>query len=268
MNALRTGVLVAVVAIFSMACTSTGGSQPSSRPSAPASVAPSVVVATARPTATPQPDRLTRPTPLPANVTCPSDHACLGPLQAGSHESESFRPAFTFTVPDGWANLEYSGGYFELVASDDPGDAILFYARPRPRNPDGSRVSGTFRTPKDVATWLAANPDLSTTAPKSVKVGRQSGVTIDVTTAPDTTQHASGCEVKACVDFFHGQDAAPTWQWDLGVASSERMRLYLLQTGDDLVAIAVDSLDGTTFDQLNERADAILDSVRFETVSG
>ncbi len=43
------------------------------------------------------------------------------------------------------------------------------------------------------------------------------------------------------------------------------MRIYLLDAGDDVVMIAVDSLDGTTFDALTKAADRILGSVKFDT---
>jgi hypothetical protein len=150
------------------------------------------------------------------------------------------------------------------VSSDSPGDAILFYARPRPRRPDGSPAPGSFRTPQDVASWLAANAALRTTPARSVEVGGLTGLAIDVEVAPEATEHPTWCEVTTCVEFLHGEDAAPTWQWDLAIVSSERMRLYLLDAGDQLVAIAVDSIDGTTFDDVTVRADAILGSVRFD----
>jgi hypothetical protein len=64
--------------------------------------------------------------------------------------------------------------------------------------------------------------------------------------------------------MFRGRDAAPTWEWDWGFGGPERQRLYLLSAKDGVVAIFVDSLDGTTFDALTRAADGILATVRFD----
>jgi hypothetical protein len=69
-----------------------------------------------------------------------------------------------------------------------------------------------------------------------------------------------------CVTIFKGVDpgAVKTWQWDWGTATSEAQRLYLLTTADGVVAIFVDSLDGTTFPALTATADSILATVKFD----
>ncbi len=89
---------------------------------------------------------------------------------------------------------------------------------------------------------------------------------MDITTAPGADSHTSDCPVQTCVAFFNGKDPSskPTWARDWGSVSSERQRLYLLTASDGIVAIVVESVDGTTFDAITKTADTILGSVVFD----
>ncbi|MEO8570963.1 MAG: hypothetical protein ABI553_04615 [Chloroflexota bacterium] len=89
---------------------------------------------------------------------------------------------------------------------------------------------------------------------------------MDLVLAPGTTSAEANCPVQVCVSLFKGVDPSTikTWTWDWGSVSSERQRLYLLTTTDGVVAIFVDSLDGTTFDTMTKAADTILATVRFD----
>ena len=252
-------------AVLLLSACATTGSAPSSAASAMPSASPaeSVAVATPKPTPTPFPTRLSREG-IPVEAICELDHPCFGLLEPGTHHSEHFAPGFEFTVPAGWVNFTQTGGFFDLGTVDAPGDNIRFQARPRPTKPNGSPVSGSFATPSAIATWLASNEALTTSPPAPVMVGGLPGVTLDLMVHPTATEHPTSCEVQTCVMVLKGQDEAPTWQWDLWIASSERIRLYLLETEEDMIAIAVDSLDGTTFDALTTAAEEILESVRFD----
>ena len=228
-----------------------------------AAPAESVAIATPKPTPTPYPTRLSR-AGIPVEASCGPEHPCFGLLEPGTHHSEHFAPGFGFTVPAGWVNFTQTGGHFDLGTVDAPGDSIRFLARPRPTKPDGSPVSGSFATPGAIAAWLASNEALTTTPAASVMVGGLPGEMLDVMVHPTASEHPTYCEVQTCVTFLKGQDEAPTWQWELGIASSERIRLYLLDTNEDMIAIAVDSLDGTTFDALTATAEDLLRSVTFD----
>ena len=262
MRVLRLSTLSFAVLLLA-ACGTTGSALPSGSAVPSASPAASVAIATPTPTPTPYPTRLSR-AGIPVEAICELDHPCFGLLEPGTHHSEHFAPAFEFTVPAGWVNFTQTGGYFDLGTVDAPGDSIRFLARPRPTKPDGSPVSGSFATPDAIAASLMSNEALTTTPAASVTVGGLPGVTLDLMVHPTASEHPTYCEVQTCVTFLKGQDEAPTWQWDLGIASSERIRLYLLETKDDMIAIAVDSLDGTTFDALTTTTEDILRSVRFD----
>jgi hypothetical protein len=228
-----------------------------------ASVAPSAASATGRPTPTSLPTAIPRPTDLPTDGSCDPDHTCLGLLDEGEHREDVFIPHFSFTTTDGWANLQHSGGSVDLHWLQHPGDAIYFFARPRASSTDGTLANIGKTTVQSLGAWIAANPDLQSTAPEPVTVGGLAGQRMDISLAPTADQPAGECPTPTCIGFLSGTDRA-TWAWDLGVANSEKVRLYLLDAGDDVIAIAADSLDGTTFEALTAEADQLLGSVTFD----
>lgn len=265
--------VVALIAL-TISIAGCGGTGASSAPSVPSPVAvassslstpPS---ATPKPTPTPLPTALARPTDIPTDGTCETGFTCLGLLAAGKHHTKVIQPGFAFTLPSaGWENLSDEGGVFALLPLDTPGDGIFFFVGPRPLKPDGSRVGGIQTTVKAFEAWLTTQPGIATTKPAAVSIGGLRGEQSDVTVAAGATDHPADCPTVACVTFMRGDDPSntPSWQWDWGVVSSERMRLYVLQEKDDLIAIVVDSLDGTTFEALTKAADQILASVRFDS---
>jgi hypothetical protein len=208
-----------------------------------------------------------RPVNLTVDGTCEPDHTCLGLLSPGKYHTQVLVPGFSFAIPEaGWENIGQAGGNFALLSTADPGDAILVFWQPRPTNADGSLAPGVKSTVADLGRWLEENKDLVLTNPANVTVGGLKGRRWDVQTAPTATNRDPGCPTMACITFLRGKDPSSqaTWQWDWGVATSERMRLYLLDGPTDVTAIVVDSLDGTTFDTLAAKADKILASVKFD----
>ena len=223
--------------------------------------------ATSKPTATPLPTAIPRRLDFPTDGTCEPDHTCLGVLEPGAHHSEVFTPGLAFTTAHaGWENLEQAGGAFDLTSITAPGDAITFFRGARAANRDGSPATSVEGSVAGLEAWLATNPALVTTVATPITIGGLKGQWSDVTISPNATDRGPDCPTTACVQFLHGRDPSskPTWVWEAGVASSERARLYLLDWKEDVVAILVDSLDGTTFDALTKEADAILASVAFD----
>ena len=55
--------------------------------------------------ASPEPSAATSASP---ELACPNPNGgdCLGEIPQGTHETTTFMPALTYTVPDGWANYE------------------------------------------------------------------------------------------------------------------------------------------------------------------
>jgi hypothetical protein len=254
------------------ACQASGGATPTTpaaslqSPSAvPAS--PSSVAITPRPTATPLPLAVPRPTDLPTDGTCESGHTCLGLLSAGTYHTKVFSPGFQFVMPTaGWENVADAGGDLGLLSIDSPGDAIFFFRQPRPANSDGAPVSGVETKVDAIATWVAGNPTFTVSPVTKVSIGGLDGKRMDLAIAPGVESHQTDCPVQVCVLLFRGRDPSskPTWEWDWGFAGPERQRLYLLSAKDGVVAIFVDSLDGTTFDALAKAADEILATMKFD----
>lgn len=261
-----------LIAFLLAACQPTSVSSPVS-PS-PAIAAPSLTtdasgsaVSTTAATPSPVPSAISRPTDIPTDGTCESPHSCLGLLTAGLHHTEIFRPGFAFTLPgSGWENLSDEGGVFGLLPIDSPGDTLVFFRQPKATASDGTAVFSVDISVDAIQRWLATNAALTVGPAKTISVGGLAGEQMDIAIAPNAGP-TPGCPVPACVSIFKGVDPATvkTWQWDWGTGTSERQRLSLLTTADGgVIAIFVDSLDGTTFDSLVKRADTILPSVRFD----
>lgn len=269
---VRRCALIVTAALWIVGCgaSSSGGASPGAGTPAASVVptatsAPSVAAATERPTPTPRPTAIARPTDLTTDGTCEEGHTCLGLLPPGAYRADVFQPHFGFsTTNDGWENLAETAGTLGLRWLAHPGDEISFLRAPRATKPDGTLDNIGESTVELLGSWLASNPDIQTTPAQPVTIGGLNGTATDVTLST-TANHSDGeCPTQTCVGLFRGSDRA-TWAWDWGAANGERMRIYLLDAGDDVVMIAVDSLDGTTFDALTKAADEILGSVTFDT---
>lgn len=250
-----TTTAIVLLALAGVACQAapTGGT---------ASVAPSLP---ASPSATPKPIGLPRPTDVPTDGTCEEGHACLGVLISGKdYSTTDFLPHVTFSVPDpGWENLVDSEGTFQLLPIATPGDGILFFREPKA---SGSGASSVGSTVGDLAAWVQGNPQLAVSTPEAVTIGGLAGLSMDIRLAADARNQDPSCPVQVCVPIFKGLDPTPPveWDWDWASAGTEAQRLYLVTATDGtVVAIFVDSLDGTSFDLLTPQAEVILKTVRF-----
>jgi hypothetical protein len=201
---------------------------------------------------------------VPTDGSCEEGLTCLGVLTGGTHHTEHFSPGFGFDMSsDRWVNFAENGGSFAFLSIDRPGDAILFFREPWPTKPDGVRAPSVASVVADLTDWLTTNPALVATKPQPVTIGGLAGTRMDLALAPGAENGDPSCPVQVCVNLFIGRSR--TWEWDWGFAGPERQRVYLLEAPDAVLAIFVDSLDGTTFDEMIVDADAILATVRFDT---
>ena len=232
-------------------------------PSAPA-VSPNAATS---PSASALPLSLPRPTDIPTDGTCKDEHVCLGLLAPGvTYHTQAFEPAMSFTVPSSdWENLVDAGYVFQLQWISEPGDAIVFFREPTALEPDGITSAKADATVAGLTDWLSSHPLLEVTPATSVTIGGLSGMSMDIRIAPGAVNRVPECPVQTCVVIFKGQDstAKPPWHWDWGSIDGETQRLYLLTASDGVIAIFVDSFDGTTFDALVQASDQILAGLTF-----
>jgi hypothetical protein len=154
------------------------------------------------------PDEATTTPPPPS---CPnpdggSANRCLGDLPPGTYTTTVFHPTLTYTVGEGWANMEDLPGNFLLVppggslagVNANTSDFIGVYTSVTPPLPCVERAaSPTITSPQAYVDWLRAQPQLATTDPTSVTVGGLTGLQVDVSLVAD-----QACSDPAIADAF------------------------------------------------------------------
>jgi hypothetical protein len=234
-------------------------------PPSSASASPSAAAtSTTRPTPEPLPTAFPRQNDIPTDGACEHGHPCLGLIKPGAYHSQLFVPGFSFTMPEaGWENVSMTPGEVGFFLLSAPGDEIVFFTQPKMTKTDGTLDLSAPVTVDGITGWFAAHPDLTVGPAMDVTVGGLHGKRMTVEAAPTSTAHyPPDCPVKTCVNLL--QARAPTWSWDWGTGSSEKQRMDVLAAKDGIVLIFVDSLDGTTYDDLVKKADAILATVTFD----
>lgn len=260
----RLSTLAVMLSLTLAACQSSpvGGS-----PSASSVASTQRAASTQSPTATALPLVAARPSDIPTDGTCEQGYDCLGLLKFGKrYQTKIFKPQITFSVPsNGWENLSEEGGAFELLPVNSPGDAIAFFMDPGATTPDGKPATGVGDTVSQLSSWLASNTLLHVTPAKAVTAGGLKGVTSDISIAAGATSHYGDCPIQTCVSIFRGVDPSKfqTWAWDWGSGGPETQRLYLLSSPDGVLALFIDSFDGTTFDAMTTAADQIIATLKF-----
>jgi hypothetical protein len=221
-----------------------------SRRGSPPAVSPTTVAAA--PPATPA-----KAQPLPTDTV---------PLAAGSYVTSTFHPSMTATFGDGWrVAIPETSDYIHLVRTGDAAGALSFVHLTRVLRPDRTyktaddltkpgSVDGT--PPKDVAAWLAANPNLAVTRPVPVSAGSVTGVQVDVNVpAGYRTDLCSG----ACVPLWLYEDS----RLGRGYLSSQVLyRIYALDVGDQKV-LAMLVADPDQYPKLVPEVDRIVAGLRF-----
>jgi hypothetical protein len=205
------------------------------------------------------------PPSIPADGSCEPDVECLGLIPAGEGASKTFQPTLRFRLPDGWMNRVDQVGVFELRPVARPGDVLGLYRNPVPVRA-GRLVTG-LETARQLADWLAADPELSVGGIGGVSVGGLSGWSVTLSPAPRTAKLGADCPGVPCVSFFTATDPSPrpTWSYRLTIPEQARMRIYLLDAPDGVVVISVLAWDGSTLGEVTQSTTAIIDSFRFAT---
>ena len=191
----------------------------------------------------------------------PSGYPISGLLSAGSHATESFKPAFSFTVPEGWIQ--------EADVAEGPGQ-IGFYALfpDTPANRDQwARTEGAAgilvarhndpyyfcdawedargAAAAEIVAKITANEALVTTGLVDVEIGGLTGKQFDLRLSPDRTETCPG-------------DPPGTSQGDTRTRS-----IVLDIPGGDVLTVFIGTEHAADFEAHLERAMPVVESFEF-----
>jgi hypothetical protein len=162
-----------------------------------------------------------------------------GTLEAGTYTTTAFDPTLTFTLDEGWYALFQDD--LDEVAFESAG---AFLGMTRPAGVIDPPPRGAVPTPTDVATWLSQHPALVATAPTTVEIAGQEGVTFEVVLEPGPTQ----------LDIFK----YPTG--NLRLLQGTRTRFWVVpMDGADLVILA--EAPEASFEEAAVRAEQVVASL-------
>lgn len=192
---------------------------------------------------------------------CPNSHggACRGWVDAGTYATRSFSPAITYTLPDGWGNLEDLPGNFLLQQADDPRYLGIYQNVRIPKGCAEAQDPDVGGTVDDIVGWYRDHPGLVTSGPESVTVGGLSGVYLDISLDPSwaTTCIYSGGE--PIVPFMIGSGVSEVHHV---ILPGFEERLYLLEWEGGNVAIEVGT-EGMSLDDYLEDVLPVIETLSF-----
>jgi hypothetical protein len=211
---------------------------------------------------------------------CPNPlNPCLGDVDAGDHLSVVFTPfvppsawqyhygRFGYTVPAGWMNAEDASDAYVLLRDGGTADAGIFtvagvvahsQAADCPEKPD-PRIRTTTAA---ITRWLTALPGLDVSKPAPVTIGGLKGITIDVAVDPKASHTCPFTAGRTGASLFSVSDPAAGFDW--GIWGDGRMRLFLLDLGDErTLMIDIEAQEKATWDALLPDAMPIVESFSF-----
>lgn len=210
---------------------------------------------------------------------CPTaDDNCLGTIAPGTHASQFFDPeigpgedwtpryaAITYTVPDGWVNLQDWPDFYELGPAGAAAGTSIFFIRDVVLSTRADLCSDAAdpdagSTPDEVAAALRA-PGLTASAPEAVTIGGLAGVRMDVVLEAS----AASCpysEGRPAQELFTDRDLAPGFSY--GIQGEERRRLYLLEVEPGRTTLVViQAPTQAAFESFENEATAVVESLTF-----
>jgi hypothetical protein len=269
-RATRAGGAVAVVCLLATtACSSDGddttlASAPTAAPTTAVEDASDESTTTEPPDTTPStaaPDDDADPVnPSPDGVQLLDFEFQLVP--AGQYRVETIGAPFMIDIPEGWSVRPNSSGRFVISdpANTGPGDRDIVMIRPSNlSDPDQPGAPLEEQAPgwpiDDINGWLdALIPGVVDGEPVDTTIGGLDAVQFDVAITDEVE-----CGEEFCVGFATNSDVNGMW-FDRGT----RYRVWWIDRGDE-APIAIDIGDGSD-SEFTERAQAVLDTVTFESV--
>lgn len=205
----------------------------------------------------------TTPTSQVASIApkCPNPHGgvCRGPLAAGSYSTASFSPAISYTVPDGWTNLEDLPGNFLLQKPGDDRYLGIYQHVRAPAECEEAWADGVGGRVDDLVTWYTTHPGLVTTTPEEVIVGGLTGVFLDISLDSSWDVTCPFSEEQPVVPFIIGNGTSLVHHV---ILPGFEARLFLLEWNGGNVAIEVGP-EGTSLDDYLTEVLPIVESMDF-----
>lgn len=197
-------------------------------------------------------------------------------LEAGSHTTEQFHPALSYTVPSSWEVFADEPGILAMVTEDEVAGGLFIVADPVALHPDPQdeanapqAAEGVGSSADDLLAWLVEHPELEATEPEPVTVGGLEGTQLDVRIVDGSTSLPFYCDVEACVDVIGQDPDDPDITDPLGLllyGMDDALRVILLAADNvGTVAIIADPYGEADADEaFLAEVRTIVDSFEFE----
>ena len=184
-----------------------------------------------------------------------------GPLPAGEYRTETFEPAFSFEVGEGW---EVAGPEAQdILGITQGGDSFLGFARPEevfdPKNPAEREEAPAPETVDGWVAWYKENPYLEASETEPATVGGANGVRLDATVTSAPQDYPQECGAP-CVPAF------PTSGPEIDFYLGDREEDFVLEVGGEPVLVSITAPEDE-FDEFLPKAQEVLDTVEWETES-
>lgn len=186
------------------------------------------------------------PRPKCPNLEGGTTNQCLGPIAAGTYTTNVFKPTLTYSVPDGWANLEDLAGNFLLLppgsqlngVDTNESDYLGVYSSVAAPSLCTDAASTTVaHTYEALLDHTVNNPLLKVTNVHDVTIGGLTGTQMDLRMRPGV---GDGCADGVWVDIYVGLRPSSLVHSALPGMS---MRLALLRNGDATLAVEITDID-------------------------
>lgn len=213
-------------------------------------------------------------------VDCPTaDDNCLGTISAGTFASQFFDPvtggadwtprygAFTYTVPEGWVNVEDWPDYFRLApAGAAPSGPYIYFIRDVVRSTradpcDGDLDPDAGHTAEAIAEALPV-PGLTVSTPEAVTIGGLAGLRVDVAIDAASATPCSFSEGRLHQEFL--TDSVPGEGFSWGIEADNHERVYLLDVAPDLaMAVVIHAETEAGYTAFLDEATTVVESLTF-----
>jgi hypothetical protein len=200
--------------------------------------------------------------PAPAS---PAPTTARAALPAGDYASSAFRPAASFTLPEGWLVAGDGPDFLSLQPATSDAVGVYLFRSPKAASQDPAcpvaPAQNVGATAADLVAWIVALPGLVVSEPVPVTLGGLSGQQLDAHIVDGWTASCPFADGLPTVPLFVGA-SDQSFRWV--VAGNERLRLAVLDVpGQGTVVVDIDAFDGTLMDDLLVEATPIVESLRF-----